>query len=264
MVQVQLGDAVAEDVTILFSDLRDFTPLSETMSAAENFELLNHYLAQMDAPIHESGGFIDKFIGDAVMALFVDGADGAIAAAVGMTEALDRLNREPNERVLRMGIGLHAGPVMLGTIGSPLRMDTTVIGDTVNTASRLEGLTKPYGAAVLVSEAVLARLHRPGRFTFREVGRVRAKGKQQPIAVHEVLDARGAELPELESGRAAFESGLAAWYAGDFSEACGCFGEAIRVAPCDTLARRYLAQATELSSQPAPAGWDGIDNRLDK
>ena len=113
-----------------------------------------------------------------------------------------------------MGIGLHAGPVMLGTIGSAHRMDTTVIGDTVNTASRLEGLTEPYGAAVVVSGAVRDRLRDPGRFTFREVGRVRAKGKIAPVTVHEVLDARGDEMGALVAALPNFVAGLAAWYSG--------------------------------------------------
>lgn len=262
VVEVQLGDAVAADVTILFSDLRDFTSISERLSAADNFELLNSYLAAMDPPVHTNGGFIDKYIGDAVMALFVHAADGAVAAAVEMTGSLRRFNADRDGPQLRMSIGLHAGPVVLGTVGSVQRMDTTVIGDTVNTASRLERLTKPYGAAVLLSGTVRDRLRDPGRFMFREVGRVRAKGKREPVTVHEVLDARGDEMAGLVAALPSFSAGLSAWYAGDFEAAKAGFADAVDIAPVDQLAGTYLHRIDEL--RIAPADWDGVDRRDSK
>ena len=264
VVDVQLGDAVAADVTVLFSDIRDFTSISERLSPADNFQLLNSYLAAMDPPVHTNGGFIDKYVGDAVMALFVDAADGAVAAAVGMTDALRRFNAGRDGQPLRMGIGLHAGPVMLGTIGSAQRMETTVIGDTVNTASRLEGLTQHYGAAVLVSDAVRDRLREPGRFTFREVGRVRAKGKSAPVTVHEVLDARGDAMDALVAALPNFAAGLAAWYSGDFDTAGAGFANAVGIAPADQLAADYLGKIDDLAGTTLPAGWDGVDHRLEK
>jgi hypothetical protein len=198
------------------------------------------------------------------MALFVDAADGAVAAAVGMTDALRRFNAGRDGQPLRMGIGLHAGPVMLGTIGSAQRMETTVIGDTVNTASRLEGLTQHYGAAVLVSDAVRDRLREPGRFTFREVGRVRAKGKSAPVTVHEVLDARGDEMGTLVAALPRFATGLAAWYSGDFDTARAAFSDAVGIAPRDQLASDYLRKIDDLAGTTPPADWDGVDRRLDK
>ena len=266
---VELGDAVASDVTILFSDLRGFTSLAETMTAAENFELLNAYLERMNLAIHRHGGFIDKFIGDAVMALFTGSADEAVTAAVEMTAALadfnaERLDRDPTAPILQMGVGIHAGPVVLGTVGSAERMDTTVIGDTVNSASRLEGLTKHYNAAVLVSDAVLDRLRDPGRLTVREVGRVRVKGKQQPITVHEVLDARGGELENFAASRPAFLAGMQEWYRGNFADAATHFGEATRITPGDVLAAHYVERALELQAGEPPDDWDGVDVRAEK
>ncbi len=259
VVDVQLGDVVAADVTILFSDVRDFTWISEGLSAADSFELLNSYLAAMEPAVHGNGGFIDKYIGDAVMAIFVDGADGAVAAAVEMTQALHRFNADHDGPQLRMGIGMHAGPVVLGTIGTAQRMDTTVIGDTVNTASRLEGLTTPYGAAVLLSGSVRDRLRDPGRFTFREVGRVRAKGKREPVTVHEVLEARYDEMKDLVAALPSFSAGLSAWYAGDFEAAKAAFARAVEDAPVDQVAAGYLRRIEELAT--APPHWDGVDHR---
>ena len=259
VVDVQLGDVVAADVTILFSDVRDFTWISEGLSAADSFELLNSYLAAMEPAVHGNGGFIDKYIGDAVMAIFVDGADGAVAAAVEMTQALHRFNADHDGPQLRMGIGMHAGPVVLGTIGTAQRMDTTVIGDTVNTASRLEGLTTPYGAAVLLSGSVRDRLRDPSRFTFREVGRVRAKGKREPVTVHEVLEARYDEMKDLVAALPSFSAGLAAWYAGDFEAAKAAFARAVEDAPVDQVAAGYLRRIDELAT--VPPDWDGVDRR---
>jgi two-component system sensor histidine kinase ChiS len=132
----------------------------------------------------------------------------------------------------------------------------------VNTASRLEGLTKPYGAAVLLSAAVRDRLRDPGRFTFREVGRVRAKGKREPVTVHEVMDARGDEMATLVAALPSFSAGLSAWYAGDFVAAKAGFADAAAIAPFDQLASGYLDRIDELAN--APANWDGVDRRDSK
>ncbi len=134
LLDVRLGEAVQSEISVLFSDLRDFTNLSESMSAPDNFALMNSYLARMEPVIQAHGGFIDKYIGDAVMALFSREAYDAVHAAVAMHQALHAYNDDRHMRgrePLAMGIGIHSGPLMLGTVGSPDRMETTVIGDTV-------------------------------------------------------------------------------------------------------------------------------------
>ena len=149
---VQLGDSTEREVSVLFSDLRSFTAISEQFTVSGNFALINDYLARMLPAVNANGGFVDKFIGDAVMALFLDEPDGAVQAAIGMHRALELFNAERaarGEPRLDMGVGVHTGTVMLGTVGSAERMKTTVIGDAVNLASRLEGMTKHYGAALL-------------------------------------------------------------------------------------------------------------------
>ena len=149
---IEAGRVTSETITILFSDIRSFTSISETMTPEHLFAFLNDYLGRMEAPIKENNGFIDKFIGDAIMALF-DGnfrtqATGAVKSAVDMQKQLQHFNNERQNKglvTLGTGIGIHIGSVMLGTLGNANRMDSTVIGDAVNLAARLEGLTKYYG-----------------------------------------------------------------------------------------------------------------------
>lgn len=261
IVGVELGDAVESDLCILFSDLRGFTTLSEQISMTATFKLLNEYLACMAPLIHSNHGFVDKYIGDSIMALFVGGADGAVAAAVAMQRALRDFNREQTKRPpLIMGIGIHAGPTMLGTVGSHDRMETTVIGDTVNTASRLEGMTKPYAAPVLISGAVRARLTEESQVSLREVGKVMAKGKTQPITVYDVIDARPPiEAEQLRATRSMFTQAMERWYAASFGEAAELFASCALAAPLDTLAASYRRRSEALLAEGVDAGWDGID-----
>ena len=183
---VSLGDAVEREMTILFSDIRSFTTLSEDMSPRDNFMFINEFLKAVGPAIRNQGGFIDKYIGDAVMALFPDKPDSALQAALDMTDALDEFNRERQSRGLfpiHIGIGIHTGRLMLGTIGDSERMDGTVIADAVNLASRLEGLTKTCEQKIIISEDAMRGLENPARFNSRELGEVPIKGKSESVSV---------------------------------------------------------------------------------
>lgn len=258
---VGLGDAVKVDVTVAFSDVRGFTELSEGSSAVESFELLNRYLGRMEPAIRRNGGFIDKYFGDGVMSLFIDGSDGAVAAAIDMNRALGLFNTErPSSLPMRMGIGIHAGEVMLGTVGSVDRLDTTVIGDTVNTASRLEGATKEFCGAVLVSRQVVERLTDPGRYLLREVGRITVLGKTEVVEVHEVLAARPA--PDAEAAaeaRATFAEALSHWYAADFASAARLFRLCLAAAPSDQLANQYAQRCDHYLVETPVGEWRGVE-----
>ena len=259
---VGLGDAVKVEVTVSFSDLRGFTEVSEGSSAAESFGLLNDYLGRMEPAISRHGGFIDKYVGDAVMSLFIKGSDGAVAAAVDMHRALAEFNAErPHAVALRMGIGLHAGEVMLGTVGSTDRLETTVIGDTVNTASRLEGASKQFCGAVLISRQVLDRLRDPGPFLLREVGRITVPGKKEILEVHEVLAARPArEAEAAASTRERFADALAAWYDADFETATRRFEACHDAAPSDELAASYVERCRRFAAAPPAGEWYGVES----
>lgn len=258
---VRLGDAVRADVTVSFSDLRGFTRVSEGTSAAESFKLLNDYLGRMEPAISRHGGFIDKYVGDAVMSLFINAPDGAVAAAVDMHRALREFNAtRPGAEPLRMGLGLHAGEAMLGTVGSADRLDTTVIGDTVNTASRLEGASKDFFGAVLASGQVVARLQNPGPHLLREVGRITVKGKTEVLEVHEVLVARPPhEAEPAAAARELFADGLAAWYRADFGTGAEAFRAAAAAAPDDGLARSYFQRCERYLAAPPVGPWLGVE-----
>lgn len=206
---VVIGNSSSQKMAVLISDIRNFTSMSEKFSAAETFELLNGYLEALTPAISKNGGFIDKYIGDAVMALFNTKSECPVKAAVEMNLLLNAWNRSParaGRAEVRMGVGIHTGDLVLGTIGQVDRMDTTVVSDTVNVAFRLEALTKTYGAMILISEKVFTTLPDEMRDMCRFVDCVRVKGKTQELNVYEVFgsDEHGTVLAKRES-RTEFE-----------------------------------------------------------
>jgi class 3 adenylate cyclase len=186
---VTLGDQVLREMTILFSDIRSFTSLSEKMTPRENIDFLNEYLQSVCPIIRSSGGFIDKFIGDAIMALFPGDPDDAITAADAIFNKLDEFNAQRSKQgkePISIGVGIHTGKLMLGTIGESHRIETTVISDSVNIASRLEGLTKEYRSKIILSRdtAVQLTVHREN---VRAIGTVHVKGRTEQIEIFEYV-----------------------------------------------------------------------------
>ncbi len=265
---IRLGEGVQRQLTVMFTDLRGFTSLSERVGPNDTFALVNAILARLGPALTAEGGFIDEFTGDGVKALFIGRADGALRAAIAMQQ---RLRRYSTERIaqgrvpLAMGIGVHTGGVMLGTIGSQGRMSTTVLGDTVNTTARLEGLTKVYGTPVLLSEGTRAELEDPLAFCLRTVGRVRFKGRAQAILVHEAVDAREpAERAALAPWVPRFNEALAAYFDRRFEAAAEGFAACLAQAPQDPLARDYLAWAERCRAEGVGDDWEGIMVREEK
>ena len=253
--RLKLGGEMRE-VTILFSDIRGFTTLSEGLAPQELVRLLNSYLTPMTRIVMEERGTLDKFIGDAVMALYnapleVAGHAGhACRSALRMVERLKELNAEfEGEGLprLEIGIGVNTGAAVVGNMGADIRFDYTAIGDSVNLASRLEGLNKLYGTRILVSAET--RLQAGGAFHFREVDLVRVKGKLAPVAIHELLAAPWEEL-EL------FESALARYRDQEFEAALPLFERLAQQG--DGVARVYLERCREFRGARPGAGWDGV------
>ncbi len=249
IIDVELGNQVEREMTVMFSDIRGFTSISEQMTPAENFAFINEYLGYMEPQIKKHGGFIDKYIGDAIMALFPNSADDALKGAIAMLEELKIYNQVRQERnldPLRIGIGLHTGRLILGTVGGLGRMDGTVIGDAVNLSSRVEGLTKTYGVSLLITHQTLAQLNNPVEYDLRFVEQVKAKGKAKAVGLFEVFSA---DPPELRDAKRAtkekFERAVVLFYQKSFVEAGRLFEECVAEKGGDRTASSYLERCQD-------------------
>ena len=242
IVDVKLGDQVQREMTVLFSDIRSFTTISEGMSPKDNFNFLNGYLGNVSPIIRQHNGFIDKYIGDAVMALFPGHVDDAVDTAVAMHHQLRDYNlyrKNAGFSAIKIGVGLHVGNLMLGTVGEEKRMESTVISDAVNLSSRLEGLTKKLGVNILVSEKVKTDSRKDYRF--RYLGKVRVKGKHDPQKVFEVLDADPDELMNLKlETMELFEKGVILFQHGRYQNAQEVFEEIQEINPVDRAVHAYI------------------------
>lgn len=262
LMDVELSTCVQQDLTVLFSDIRSYTTLSEGLTHLEVFSFLNDYFVHVSGPVTENGGFIDIFIGDAFMALFPGAPDDALRAAVAMRRDLHRFNEE--RRGLGMppvhcGYGLHFGGVTLGTIGTPERMQTTAIGDTVNLASRIESVTKVFKTEIVVSQDVYSRLADQEAFGLREIDTVRVKGKHEPVTLYECYDA---DPPELAACKAAtgptLAEALALYKKGDFDAALERFTACAEACPEDSIPPIYVKRCSTMKRIPPGEGWAGI------
>jgi len=241
---LQLGDQIEKNMTILFSDIRGFTSISEELTPQQTFDFLNSYLGQMEPVIMSHNGVIDKYIGDAIMALFPASADNALNCANAMIRKLGEYNvgrKRAGYEPIKIGIGLNSGLLMLGTIGGSKRMEGTVIGDAVNLASRIEGLSKTYGVQLLISEHTFYNLTQPERISIRFLDRVIVKGKAQPQSVYEVFDNDPVQIKEGKlSTKKMFEEALAHYHLKHIDVAKKMLRECLQHNPLDKPAQVYL------------------------
>ncbi len=241
---IELGNHVERSMTVLFSDIIDFTRLSESINPSENFKFINSYLSVMEPVIADNNGFIDKYIGDAVMALFDGKADDAIKAAVGMQRMLVTYNQgrgRAGYQPIDISIGINTGKLMLGTVGSPKRMEGTVISDSVNVAARIEGVNKIYRTSLLIGEETYRSLERPEDFALRRIDQFKAKGKSKTVTVYEVFETdppgvRDAKLASLNL----FIQGVYHYHIGQFLDAKQMFNECVSKCRQDQVAQYYL------------------------
>ncbi|MBI4866176.1 MAG: GAF domain-containing protein [Candidatus Wallbacteria bacterium] len=254
-----------QDVTILFSDIRSFTTITEKIGAQETVAMLNEYFSHMVDAIFSFGGTLDKFIGDAIMAIFgapVHHPNNAVHAVHAAIEMGNRLRTFNAKRVregkvpIRTGICLSSGEVLCGTIGSEKKMEYTAIGDGVNLASRLESANKYYGTEVLISEFTYAKTAEECRV--REIDRVKVKGKHQGVTVYELLGLRESRFDEAQEAHlAAYDEGMRWIGAHRFEQAHRCFIRAVEITPTDRASQLWLERTTELLKSPPPPDWDG-------
>ena len=261
-----------QEIAILFSDIRSFTTLSEALGARGTVNMLNSYFAEMVDVIFRHKGILDKYIGDAIMALFgapfqaEDDADRAVLSAQGMLIELEKLNGRRAEEglmAIHIGVGIAMGQVIVGNIGSPKRMEYTAIGDSVNLASRLEGATKYYGAGILVSESLVRNLKKP--VLMRETDQLRVKGKNEPVTIFEVAGhMQGAARAAFQDSIGDHEAGLAAYRAQQWDRAEAAFRAVVERRGADVTAGLYLERIAALRQSPPPADWDGVWTMTEK
>ncbi len=268
IIEVKLGENKERNMTVLFADIRSFTVLSEQMTPTENFAFINNYLGRVSPAIRKNNGFIDKYIGDAVMALFPTFPDDGVRAAIEMQKEVNIYNQQRQESGLdpiSIGIGLHVGNLMLGTIGERERMESTVIADAVNLASRLEGLTKVYGSGILVSDAVIYGLSDREQYKYRFVDRVTVKGKTTAVSVFEIYDTETEQTISLKQQTAeVFQQGLDLYYQQKFVSAQKTFQNILQINPEDKVAMLYFKRARKYRMYGAPDGWVGVEALTEK
>jgi adenylate cyclase len=259
-----------KELTVMFSDIRSFTTISESLTPDQLVNLLNEYLGEMTEVIFANQGTLDKYIGDAIMAFWgspypqEDHAFRACCCAVQMGQRLRKLNQKwESERrsPISVGIGLNTGLLNVGNMGSAKRLAWTVMGDNVNLASRLEGINKEYHTQIVISEATYEEV--ADRFVCRELDKIRVKGKNQPVKIYELLDVV-AEKPKYQFLLSHFDDAMFAYRAQDWQEAIKRFNEILGVVPDDGPSLAFLSRAIEFSSNAPEPNWDGVYVMKDK
>lgn len=263
VIELKLGDHVQQEMTILFSDIRASATLSESMTPQENFDFINAFLKRVGPVIRNHGGVIDKYIGDCVMALFPNSASEAIAAAIAMQKQVTKYNvdRVNNGRQpIAIGVGLHTGKLILGTVGEAERMNSTVIADAVNLASRLEGVTKHYKVGIVVSEDTVSQLFKPITYQLRFLDKVQVKGKKKYVSIYEVFDA-DPEQKRLfkEQILEQWNSAVELFYAKKFKEAETIFQAILERDQSDHPTQMFLQRVKDCLANGVTEDWSGVE-----
>ena len=253
-----------KDLTVLFSDIRGFTTISEKMTPEALVHLLNEYLTEMTNLVFKYDGLLDKYMGDAIMAVFgapldqPDHAARACRTALGMMEELKKLQKkwaDEGRPVFDIGIGINSGDMVVGNMGSDMRFDYTVMGDMVNLGSRLEGINKEYGTNIVISEYTYAVVK--DALFCRELDSVRVKGKKLPVKIYELLGEKQ-DAEKWEKAVSLFEEGLSKYKQGLWDEAIAAFRKVIEVRQDDAPAKLYIDRCEELKKNPPEGPWDGV------
>ncbi len=265
---IHLGDQIQKEMTVMFSDIRSFTEISENMTPRDNFNFINHYLGYMEPIISRNHGFIDKYIGDAIMALFPESADDALNAAIEMRAKLQEFNEDlklNGQAPINSGIGMNTGNLMLGIVGGKGRIEGTVISDHVNLASRLEGLTKKYGASIIISQEMLIKLENPTNYQFRFLDMVNVKGKRNSVNIFEILDGEPHHVRKAKlATNGLFKEGLQFYRNKEMDKALEVFSRIETESPEDIAVKIYIERCNKFLEKGLPENWDGTESFSDK
>ena len=268
LIDVRLGDQAEKIVTVLFTDIRDFTTLSEKMTPEENFRFVSSFNSRLGPIIRSHNGFINQYLGDSIMAIFPEHPEDALQAAIEMQKEVQDLNIERTASglpAIRAGIGMHTGSLIMGITGDEDRMDAATISDTVNSAARIESLTKYYKSPLLLSSDTHDRLKEKTKFNFRNLGSVRLKGKNKLLTIIECFD--GYELKEFEKKHktlSAFNEAMEMYHDQQFENATQVFQSILTIDPADQTVKFFLENAKRFLSEGVPENWTGAEEMASK
>jgi class 3 adenylate cyclase len=266
--EVALGNHAQRQVTVLFSDIRDYTGLAEGMTPHENFNFVNAFHGRMGPLIRQHSGFVNQYLGDGIMAIFPENPADALRAAIAMQHATADYNESrlrKGRQPIRVGMGMYAGDLIMGIIGDQHRLDAATISDTVNVASRLESLSKYFGANILLSHSCLDKMGDAGGFHVRYLGKVQVKGKYKAVRVFECFDGDAPAVFEMKLATiAAFGEGMDCYFKQDFAGAAAAFGAVLQHNPGDLTAQLFLKKATHFLETAPPENWTGVEMMMEK
>jgi adenylate cyclase len=268
IMDIKLGDQVERIVTVLFTDIRDFTTLSEQMTPEENFKFVSSFNARLGPIIRSHNGFINQYLGDSIMAIFPGQPIEALNAGIAMQQEIEALNLERESfglPVIQAGIGMHTGPLIMGITGDDFRLDAATISDTVNTSSRIESLTKHYKANLLLSGETLRFIPNTERYSFRQLGKVLLKGKNNQMDIIECLNGHAPAIQsKRESILSLFHEAIGYFQQQQFGLAAQCFEKILVSDPQDYTSVVYLERAYHYAQFGAPANWTGAVEMISK
>lgn len=268
LTEVSLGDLTEKEVTVMFVDIREFTSLSEGLSPKDNFLFINSFNKRMGPVIRKNKGFIMQYLGDGFMALFPSGSQNALRASIEMHKTLDDYNKirlKKKRSAVRVGIGMQNGDLIMGITGDVERLDAAIISDTVNTASRIEGLSKHFGTSILMTGKCMTNLTNPEEFNFRYLGPVQVIGKKKPIKLYECIngDAKTLYNHKLRT-LGTFNKGMELYFNKEFAMSAVTFQQIFKQNTKDLTAKLFLNRAAHLITQEIDENWEGVQSMTKK
>lgn len=268
LTDVRLGDQAEKIVTVLFTDIRDFTSLSEKMTPDENFRFVSSFNERLGPIIRSHQGFINQYLGDSIMAIFPRHPEDALNAAIAMQRAVYELNLQRQSEglpVIKAGIGMHTGPLIIGITGDEFRMDAATISDTVNTASRIESLTKYYRSPLLLSGETLRHIADQSKYRLRHLGKVQLKGKYNQLSIIECINGYpDKELEKKTKTLVSFNQSMSYYFDQRFENAIQGFQAIIATDPEDRTAEFFMENALKYLRNGIPENWTGTEEMLSK
>ncbi len=267
---VGLGDFTEREVTVFFSDIRNYTALAEAYGPGGTFEFIKSYSQLIGPIVTEHGGFINQYVGDGVYALFPGSSSDGLKAAIAMQKNIQAYNetrKERGENILQVGMGLHTGPLIMGIVGDEERFEPAVISDTVNTAARLDVLTKQYGANILVTEHIAnPGDHTPeNSFGLRYLGKVLVKGKSSAVGIYECFDGDAPAIQQKKrESLEEFREAIGQYFSLAFAKAESSFEKIVRFNPGDMVSKFFLEKSKQYQLGHLPVGWTGVEVMQEK